>query len=296
MRRQCLISTILVASLLYPGNSQTTQSCDSTIDGNEAARLLRYAEQKAKFSNVGLKIANVEDVTGTCYQRVLVRPADPTNNWALSLFLSPDHRFISTDLMDLDVDPSIAARAERDRIDGLLNQSKSPAVGRIEAPVKVVFFSDFQCPYCRELDKVVRERVMKEETGKMVLIVKQMPLRSHTLARPAAEAAMCAYDQGLYWDVHNFLFDHQNALGDFVSTEKSSALGAAIPKLDLLRFDACLQSGSGAQKVQADSEIAAAVGTRVTPTVFINGERIEGLVDSVDLRYRIEEAARLAEK
>ena len=184
--------------------------------------------------------------------------------------------------------------SSRARTNDILKSAAAPHIGSFNAPVTVVVFSDFQCPYCQELEAVLKNRVLPAEQEIVNLQVRQLPLPSHPLARLAAETAMCALTQRheAYWKVHGFLFRHQESIGEFVGPGNVPRLTAAIEGLDAHAFSECLSSQTGGKKVHQDLELATALGIAQTPTLFINGYRVLGVPDSVELRHLIEQAAR----
>jgi protein-disulfide isomerase len=146
----------------------------------------------------------------------------------------------------------------------------SPAKGSADAPVTVVEFSDFECGFCGRMVKTLDD--IKNNFGDEVRIVfRQFPLDMHANARKAAEAALCANDQGKFWPMHDMLFKEQSQLSVVNLKDKASRLG-----LDRESFDGCLDSGRYAEKVQEDLRAGAAVGVTGTPALFVNGIPVPG--------------------
>jgi protein-disulfide isomerase len=146
----------------------------------------------------------------------------------------------------------------------------APVKGPASAPVTVVAFSDFQCPFCSRAVPVVHQ-LETDYAGKIRIAFKQFPLPFHDKAHLAAEAALAANEQGKFWQMHDKLFANQQAL-DRASLEKyAQELG-----LDMTKFKAALDSGKFKAKVDAEDREGAAVGVTGTPTFFINGTRVVG--------------------
>ena len=142
--------------------------------------------------------------------------------------------------------------------------------GPASAPVTLVAFSDFQCPFCSRAVPTLHQ-LETDYAGKLRVAFKQLPLPFHDKAHLAAEAALAANEQGKFWQIHDKLFANQQAL-DRASLEKyASELG-----LDLAKFKAALDSGKYKDKVDAEAREGAAVGATGTPTFFVNGTRIVG--------------------
>jgi len=143
--------------------------------------------------------------------------------------------------------------------------AKGPSRGPSNAPVTVVEFSDFQCPYCGRARDTI-EQMMQEYAGKVRLVFREFPLDFHKNAKKAAEAALCANDQGKFWEYHDQLFKNQQKLEVPQLKEHASAVG-----LDAAKFTRCLDSGERAKDVEADMAAGQKLGVPGTPTVFVNG-------------------------
>lgn len=146
-----------------------------------------------------------------------------------------------------------------------------PSIGPNDAPITVIEFSDYQCPYCRRWHQEVYEPLLAAYPGKIRFVYRNLPLTSiHPDAFSAAEAAMCAGDQDAYWQYHEKLFGG-DALGSQVYTQYAQELS-----LNMDAFETCMKDGKYAAAIQADSDFAVNLGVRSTPTFFINGLAIVG--------------------
>jgi protein-disulfide isomerase len=146
-----------------------------------------------------------------------------------------------------------------------------PAKGPVSAPVTIVEFSDFECPYCKTVVPTLEQ--IKQKYGDQVrLVFRQFPLRSiHPNAGKAAEAALCANEQGKFWEMHDAMFNDQKALA--VDALKTTAGNLGVDKT---KFDQCLDSGRFAQRVKDDERAGAQAGVSGTPALFINGRALSG--------------------
>jgi protein-disulfide isomerase len=165
------------------------------------------------------------------------------------------------------------------KTESLLEQprvSVSAADGAVKgpktAPVMVVEFSDFQCPYSKRVQETVAE-VQKKYGDKIQYVYRDFPLEFHKNAQKAAEASSCAGEQGKFWQFHDKLFEDQSKLEVQNLKDLAKTLG-----LDSAAFDTCLDSGKYAKKVQKSIAEAQEAGVNGTPAFFINGIFLSGAV------------------
>jgi protein-disulfide isomerase len=145
-----------------------------------------------------------------------------------------------------------------------------PASGPADAPVTIVEFSDFQCPYCSRVNPTLTK--LKATYGDKIRIVfKDFPLPNHAQAPKAAEAGHCAGEQNKYWEMHDRMFANQQALQVPQLKEHATALGLEMPK-----FNECLDSGKYADAVKTDLAYGETLGVSSTPTLFVNGRPVVG--------------------
>jgi len=144
------------------------------------------------------------------------------------------------------------------------------ARGPKDAPVTIVEFSDFQCPYCVRAAPTMKK--IREVYGDRVrLAYRDMPLPIHPLAPKAAEAAACAGDQGKFWEMHDRLFDAKGQLEIADLKNYAGELG-----LDRAGFDTCLESGKNEPRWKAGKAAAEGYGISATPAFFLNGRFVSG--------------------
>jgi protein-disulfide isomerase len=145
------------------------------------------------------------------------------------------------------------------------------ALGPADAPITIVEFSDYQCPYCRRWHDEVYQPLLAAYPGKIKLVYRNLPLTTiHPDSLSAAEAAMCAGEQNAYWPYHEKLFS-SDALGNSVYVQYAQELG-----LDMTSFQACIDEHKYQKDIQADSDFAINLGISSTPTFFINGLAVIG--------------------
>ncbi len=147
-----------------------------------------------------------------------------------------------------------------------------PTRGPVDAPIVLVEFSDFQCPFCQRATGTLVELIDRYE-DQIQFVYKDYPLPSHPEAFKAAEAGNCAHEQGMFWEFHDKMFGSQDALDVPSLNTYASELG-----LDAAAFSTCLEEGRYTQRVQQDLQIGQLYGVSSTPTVFINGRPVLGAV------------------
>src|SRR5262245_18759547 len=147
----------------------------------------------------------------------------------------------------------------------------APVKGAVNAPVTIVEFTDFHCPFCKTVLPTLQELAAKYG-DKVKLVFRDLPIdQLHPGARKAHEAARCAGDQGKFWAYHDVLFDKAPR----ASADDLKAYARQVG-LDLARFDQCVASGKHADMVQRDIDEGTRLGLRGTPVFFINSELLMG--------------------
>lgn len=153
-------------------------------------------------------------------------------------------------------------------------------LGKSDAPVTIIEFSDFQCPYCRKFWKEALAQIKKEyiDAGKAKLVFRDYPLSFHPMATPSAEAAECAKEQGKFWEMHDVMFQEQEKLGTVTIKYTSDDLKewAAKVGVNANQFNDCFDSRKYKTEVEKDAADGAAAGITGTPAIFINGRLIAG--------------------
>lgn len=142
--------------------------------------------------------------------------------------------------------------------------------GPKDAPITIVEFSDFQCPFCAKAQAVLQQ-VLEAYPHEVKLVYRHFPLDRHPQAKLAAEAAECAAEQGKFWEYHGRLFANASQL----SSDKLRRLAEEL-RLDMRAFAACLGSGKPGARVAEDVADGKDAGVTGTPTFFINGRLVEG--------------------
>jgi protein-disulfide isomerase len=166
----------------------------------------------------------------------------------------------------------------------LIASADAPSFGPANARVTIVEFSDFQCPYCSRAASTAKQ-VKEKYADKVRFVFRQFPLSFHQNAHLAAEASLAAAEQGKFWDYHDKMFANQNAL-DRASLEKYAKEVGLKPG----EFKKALDDKKFAAKVDAEMKLGQDVAVQGTPTMFLNGKRVDNPTDFAALSKLIEDA------
>jgi protein-disulfide isomerase len=173
------------------------------------------------------------------------------------------------DLTDMSVDPLADVRSK-------LNPGNSPSMGPEDAKVTLIEFADFECPSCRELDRILRDFMTSHP--EIRLVYKHFPLTDiHPWAMTAAIASQCAYqqDRAKFWKIHDAIFDAQDVISPSNVWDKMIDL-ATQQGLNIETFRVCMASTEAAHQVEQTMDEGRAVSINGTPTTFVNGRRLVG--------------------
>jgi protein-disulfide isomerase len=153
-----------------------------------------------------------------------------------------------------------------------VNIAKAYTKGSQDAPVVFVEFADYECPYCQKVNPQIQQ-LKKDYGDKLAIVYKDFPLPMHHGSEKAAEAARCAGEQGKFWEYHDVLFYSKQIDVDALKEH------ARVLKLDGEAFDTCLDSGRETNAVKQDLEEAKGLGLTGTPSFFVNGHFVSGVID-----------------
>ena len=150
-----------------------------------------------------------------------------------------------------------------------IDSSGSPFKGAADAPVVIVEYTDFQCPYCAKLGDIFK-KLLKLYPGKLKIVYKNFPLSSHKYSWKAAAAVMAAHEKGQFWPFHDRLFENYNKLDNAKLMEIRKEFGFDTPE-----FDKLMKSAKIRDKVADDKSEGKSIDVRGTPTVFVNGKLLK---------------------
>ena len=152
----------------------------------------------------------------------------------------------------------------------VVSTANSPSKGSATAPIEMIEFSDFQCPFCLRADPTVQQ-VLSTYGDRIRFVYRHYPLPNHPFARPAAEAAACANEQGKFWPFHDRLFASPSKLSDADFKQYATDLG-----LNTAQFNNCVDTHKLKAQVDKDVKDGEEAGVNGTPAFFINGRMISG--------------------
>jgi protein-disulfide isomerase len=179
-----------------------------------------------------------------------IRPAPPGAREEILFLVSSKKKTVQLAVLDFVKDINVAG---------------APFKGAADAPVTIVLFTDFQCPYCARIVPVLND-VLEKNKGKAKLVFKNFPLNMHQFARKAAAAALAAGKQGKFWEYHDRLFQNYNRLNDQVVQEQAQHLG-----LDMQKFEKDMNDPQIAQTIDQDVQDGKKAEVRGTPAIYVNG-------------------------
>jgi protein-disulfide isomerase len=162
--------------------------------------------------------------------------------------------------------------------------------GNPEAPVTIVEFSDYQCPYCARYATTTLKQILEAYGDKVYYVWHDYPLGFHPNAIPAALAARCAGEQGKYWEMHDQLFLTQGTWSEQEDPQGTFTQQAKDLGLDAEKLTQCLEQEQGKGQIETDLKLGRDVGIRATPTFFINGQKLEGAQPFEEFQAIIDQA------
>jgi protein-disulfide isomerase len=177
---------------------------------------------------------------------------------------------MATGNVDVGADTVVDEPAEEEVVIVEVSEDDDPWTGGENADVVIIAFSDFECPYCGSAAETMAQLV--EEYGNDIKVVfRDFPLSFHANAQKAAEAAECAHEQDMFWEMHDMIFANQADL----STGALKGFAEEL-ELDTEEFNECFDTSAMSDEVLADFAAGASYGVQGTPAFFINGELVTG--------------------
>ncbi len=242
-----------------------------TVDKAKLENYIRYAE--GFVPSVKMQIGDPQPTPLAGYFRIITHLSMGSTKQEKTYFLTADGQHLLTGpVWDLQASPFA------DTLQHLT--TNGPSYGPADAKIQIVVFSDFQCPYCREFARTLREKVPQKYPKEVEVVFKDFPIDSlHPWARAAAEAGHCVGDGqvGAFWAYHDWIFAHQEEINGNNLREKTLTF-AREQKLDPAKIASCLDTHATAPEVEANLKEGRALDIQQTPTFFLNGRSVPGAV------------------
>jgi protein-disulfide isomerase len=258
--RRAALDDIVAETLI----GQAAKAKGMTPDAYEEAEIAKRVKPVTDADVVAFYQANQNQMQG----RTLDSVAPAINRYLTDQQHSTARQQLVTELRKAGPPVRVLFEAPRTKVDVA---ATDPSLGAASAPVTIVEFSDFQCPYCQRAAPTLKQ--LRQIYGDKVRIVwKDFPLTQiHPQAFKAAEAAHCAEEQGKFWEFHDKLFGNQQALQPDDMKKTAADMG-----LDATKFNACLDSSKYAERVRDGVAAGTRLGVNSTPTLFVNGRLVQG--------------------
>ncbi len=287
-RRRWLAVSLLV--ILAAGCGNVSGSRCPPLDEQERARLRSYVQKKYELA-VLPHLAETNVVDATCYRALEFTAQGRRQPFRLELYLSPDLRYLSTELLDSSLDPVEEERRQEEALMAGLAGGHHATAGRPDAPVTLTLFSDFQCSYCSEAARMLITEILPAESASVRLVFRHFPLGFHDWAQRAAEATACAQRQSNdhFWSLHDFIFEHQDELTGGNLDQKLADYTARLAQFDQVAHRSCLEDRAAREQVAQDIAFAKANGVSGTPTLFVNPHLLKGAGSPVQIKTLIRE-------
>lgn len=271
------------------GQGKTPAKCEAPSP-SVTSSVTEYVFEKNHVSTASqLILVSNGQANDDCYWQYKYQIAPAQSQ--IVLYLAPDHRYLAPTLFDRTADPLAEEKSQRETIVRSLTSSIAASRGRKDATVTLVEFSDFECPYCQRLTAMLEKEIIPNDPD-LKVVFRNFPLPMHPWAEQAAEIATCAEMQSdtVFWKLHDYLFSNQRDITPTNVSEKLFAVADAEPGIKHDVFHACVDEALTMGPVSKDVEIGKRFGVRATPTIFLNGSKVEGVRDAAQLKELIESA------
>lgn len=284
MTRRELWLTALSVAMSVGATRCIAQECKAPTPEKQA-ELLSYVVKRSHLGPANqLTLLESAPANNSCFWRLHYR--DSSSKTDITLYLTPDGQYLVPSLYDLKVDPLVEEKAAAEKLMKVLQADDPPSQGAADAPITIVEFSDFQCPYCKRMTDVFENGLSAEERRDIRIIFRNYPLPMHPWAKDAAEVAGCAALQSddAFWKVHDYFFQNQTTFTADNVRANATAFALASAGVDKAQFQTCLDKRLAVGGVTQDMDLGNKNGVHATPTLFINGTKYDGAKDVVALR------------
>jgi protein-disulfide isomerase len=271
--RLARVSTILICLVSAgPALLAATPEPLPKIDKAQVAAYLRYAE--GWTDKVEAMVDDPKPSAFPGYAELDVHLTFQKQKLDRVYYVTMDgQRILNGTLYDLNQSPFKATLSR-------LYTNGAPSMGPASAPITIVVFSDFECPYCRDEAKILREGLPKKYPIEVRIVYKDFPLEAvHTWAKRAAIGGHCVIEQNpqAFWPYHDYMYEHQKEISN-ANLDSKILEFAKEQNLDALQLSSCVQNGATTKLVEDNQAQGRSLGVSQTPTLFINGRQVAGAV------------------
>jgi protein-disulfide isomerase len=275
------IGLLILLVFVLVGNKVRAEPC-SNLSTTEKSGLAKYVKAKFRLPLASeVQISQIKPIPNSCLLNVTFVVAQ--DNFHVDFVLSSDHQFLFQSLFDTRNDPEQEYIHEDLLNRTVLEQTEAPRLGPNNAKHRLVVFSDFQCPFCREASEHAEVALTSTSDLNLTMTFRHLPLSipSHTWSYKAAVATACISLQSdsAFWTVHDMLFRSQEEISDNTLDNKilQEIRQNLIKQVSEESYSNCLLSGIGQAIVDQDLKMAHELEVNSTPTYFLDGRRIDGL-------------------
>ena len=292
-----LLVLVFVAMFMFSCQKATSAKSEGVASFNKAD-IQQAADAFVKKMGGGMpgmtsKIINVEKSPISGIAKVRVEVKQGKRGQRFSIYMTNDTKYIimgqvfPTNGNPRDFKPDEVSFVDQSMID----TSGAPKLGPDNAPVTIVIFEDFQCPYCGRFYGNL-EKVLKKYQNKVKIVYKTFPLeRIHPWSKQAALAAQCAYNQSndKFWDFYNYFYKNQREFSKDNIEKKSEEFAKKIG-LNIKKYKECLKDKKTEAEINKQMKDGAMLGVRSTPTFIVNGTIYQGALSEEDISKAIDKA------
>jgi protein-disulfide isomerase len=281
-----LMLTAAIAAMTPAG----AQKCP-TPDAAKRQQVETYVIARYRLlSAADIKLTDSKQANEICFWQFNYEFSNPKRE--VAVYLSPDGNYLTPTLYDIRTEPFAEEAAAREQNVKSLLVGTFPELGDKNAPIMIVEFADFQCPYCKRMADTLRKDLLPSEGNNVRFVFRNYPLPMHPWAMAAAEMAECVALQkpSEFWKVHDFLFENQSQLTADNIKDKLTQFIAANVAIDQGQYWSCVDNDLAMGPVKKEMDLGQKLGVRGTPSIFINGAFYSGFKDAPQLRALIEGA------
>lgn len=266
------------------------QTCP-TPSSAKRAEVETYVIARYELSLPDVVLSESKAANDACFWLFRYKVSNPRKQ-EISVYLSPDGNYLLPTLYDLRVDPQAERKALRQSNQKALLEGIAPEIGPEDAPVTIVEFADFECPFCKRMADTLRKDFLPSAGNRIRFVFKNFPLPMHPWAMAAAEMAECVTLQkpGEFWKVHDFLFENQAQFTADNIRDKITQFVAANVAIDQAQYRSCVDNDMAMGPVKKETDLGQRLGVRGTPSIFVNGALYSGFKNAPQLHALIEAA------